>query len=80
LNQGQIAKLGSNDIEYQWEDQGKHAIEKTASTMKQFGFAELIFRGNYFESSTETNQAALHVGKYRIKFHSNSCGPTTIIA
>ena len=49
--------------------------------MKQFGFAELVFRGNYFESSTTgTNQAALHIGKYRIKFHSNQCGPTTIIA
>ena len=81
LNQTQIAMLGKKDEMYQWDDDGENAISSTAGTMASAGFSNLVLRGAYFVASTDDNDnAAEHIGQYRIKFHYNTCGNATIMA
>lgn len=81
LNQTQIAMLGKKNEMYQWEDEGEGAIASTADAMAESGFSNLVLRGAYFVASTDDNDnAAPHIGQYRIKFHYNTCGTATIMA
>jgi hypothetical protein len=78
----QVQRLGYQKTSYVWEDEGAAAIEATAESLENNEFTQFELRGDYFIASTVTEDTPEepHVGQYRVKFHYNECGLTTVMA
>ena len=81
LNHAQISRLGTEARVFNFKDDGAAAIEETLSPLEQNNFAAFAVKGAYLVSSaTEHTNESEHVGQYRVKFHFNEVGKTTVMS
>ena len=67
--------------QFQWEDNGRQAIFKTAGKMIKHKFSGFTLRGaDFFASTTDNSIIEPHIGQLRVRFRYNKCGPATVIA
>lgn len=62
-------------------DNAAAAIEETLPALQQNNFAAFTTDGAYLVSSaTEHDNKSEHIGQYRVKFHFNKVGKTTVMS
>ena len=52
----------------------------TAQKMKEHGYGQFEFSNGYFQSHANPENPSSDIGKYRVKFHYNKCGQTSVLA